>query len=64
MWIKTRARNSSGSAVSVPAVCYVVALWHNWIWWGQSTRFTVTNSLDGIVYALITGATLGWLWPH
>ena len=44
--------------------CYVVALWQNWIWWGQSTRFTVTNSLDGIIYALITGATFGWLWPH
>ena len=44
--------------------CYVVALWQNWIWWGQGTRFTVTNSLDGIIYALITGATFGWLWPH
>jgi hypothetical protein len=44
--------------------CYVVAHWQNWIWWGRSTRFTVTNSLDGIIYALITGATFGWLWPH
>jgi len=24
----------------------------------------VTNSLDGIIYALITGATFGWLSPH
>jgi hypothetical protein len=24
----------------------------------------VTNSLDGIIYALITGATFGWLWPR
>jgi hypothetical protein len=44
--------------------CYVVALWQNWIWWGTGTRFTVTNSLDGIIYSLITGATFGWLWPH
>jgi hypothetical protein len=33
-------------------------------WWGKSTRFKVTNSLDGIIYALITGATFGWLCPH
>ena len=44
--------------------CYVMAHWQNWIWWGQSTRFTLTHSLDGIIYALITGATFGWLWPH
>ena len=44
--------------------CYVVAHWQNRLWWGKSTRFTVTNSLDGIIYALITGATFGWLWPH
>jgi hypothetical protein len=44
--------------------CYVVGLWHNWIRWGQSTRFTVTYSLDGIIYALITGATFAWLWPR
>jgi hypothetical protein len=49
---------------AVTFCCYVVALWHNWIWWGQGTRFTVTYSLDGVIYALVTGATFGWLWPH
>jgi len=49
---------------AVAFCCYVVALWQNWIWWGKSTRFTVTNSLDGIIFALITGATFGWLWPR
>jgi len=49
---------------AVAFCCYVVAHWQNWIWWGKSTRFTVTNSVDGIVYALITGATFGWLWPR
>lgn len=44
--------------------CYVAAHWQNWIWWGKGTRFTVTHSLDGIIYALITGATFGWLWPR
>lgn len=44
--------------------CYVVAHWQNWIWWGKGTRFTLTHSLDGIIYTLITGATFGWLWPR
>ena len=51
-------------AATVSFCCYVVALWQNWIWWGQSTRFTITYSLDGIIFALITGATFGWRWPH
>jgi len=51
-------------SATVTFCCYVVAHWQNWIWWGRSTRFTVTNSLDGIIYALITGATFGWLWPR
>jgi hypothetical protein len=49
---------------AVSFCCYAVAHWQNWIWWGKSTRFTVTHTLDGIIYALITGATFGWLWPH
>jgi hypothetical protein len=49
---------------AVTFCCFVVGLWQNWIWWGQSTRFTVTSSLDGIIYAVITGATFGWLWPR
>lgn len=43
--------------------CYSVAHWQNWIWWGKSTRFTLTYSVDGLVYAIVTGATFGWLWP-
>ena len=49
---------------AVAFCCYVVALWQNWIWWGQGTRFTVTYSLDGLLYSLITAATFGWLWPR
>jgi hypothetical protein len=43
--------------------CYSVAHWQNWIWWGKSTRFTFTNTVDGLIYALVTAATFGWLWP-
>ena len=49
---------------AVTFCCYVIALWQNWIWWGKSTRLTLTYSVDGLVYALVTGATFGWLWPR
>jgi len=49
---------------AVAFCCYVVALWQDWIWWGKGTRFTLTYSVDGLVYALVTGATFGWLWPR
>jgi hypothetical protein len=49
---------------AVTFCCYVVGLWQNWIWWGQTTRYTMTYSLDGIIFALVTGATFGWLWPR
>ena len=66
---RTRAPGASYLEVfrvsgAVAFCCYVVALWQDWIWWGRSTRFTVTSSLDGIIYALITGATFRWLWPR
>ena len=48
---------------AVTFCCYSVAHWQNWIWWGKGTRFTLTNTIDGLVYALVTGATFGWLWP-
>jgi hypothetical protein len=49
---------------AVTFCCYAVAHWQNWIWWGRSTRFTVTHTLDGLIYALLTGGTFGWLWPR
>lgn len=49
---------------TVAFCCYAVAHWQNWIWWGKGTRFTLTYSIDGLVYALVTGATFGWLWPR
>lgn len=48
---------------AVTFCCYSVAHWQNWIWWGKSTRFTLTHTVDGLVFALVTAGTFGWLWP-
>jgi hypothetical protein len=70
-YITGRTRGHGASYLEVLRVsgavtfcCYSVAHWQNWIWWGKSMRSTITNSLDGIIYAAITGATFGWLWPR
>jgi hypothetical protein len=33
------------------------------IWYGRSWGTTARNVLDGLIYALLTGGTFGWLWP-
>ncbi|MDR3388698.1 MAG: hypothetical protein P4L92_16750 [Rudaea sp.] len=35
----------------------------NSIWWGHSWSVTVKHVVDGLIYAVITGATFAWLWP-
>jgi hypothetical protein len=42
---------------------YALALWQNWIWYSTGTGHTVRSTIDGLVYALLTGGAFGWLWP-
>lgn len=48
---------------SVAFAGYVLALWQNWIWYSRSLGYTVRTTIDGLVYALLTGGVFGWLWP-
>jgi len=34
------------------------------IWWGHPWRSAFKHVIDGVVYAVITGATFAWLWPQ
>ena len=34
------------------------------IWWGQPWGSVAKNLLDGLIYALLTAGTFGWLWPR
>ena len=36
----------------------------NGIWKGQTWSFTIKEVIDGLVYALLTAGTFGWLWPR
>lgn len=44
--------------------CYAVALWPMSIWFRRSWVITIKATIDGLVYALLTAGTFGWLWPH
>ena len=33
------------------------------IWKGQPWSITMKHVFDGLIYALLTGGTFGWLWP-
>lgn len=43
---------------------YALALWQQTIWYHRSTRVTLMSTIDGLIYALLTASTFGWLWPR
>lgn len=42
---------------------YSLALLQNSIWYKRSWSATLKSVFDGLVYALFTAGTFGWLWP-
>lgn len=42
---------------------YSLALMHESIWWGRKWSATIRSMIDGLIYALLTAGTFGWLWP-
>lgn len=43
---------------------YSVALWQMAVWYRRSWGTTLRSTIDGLVYAVITGLIMGWLWPR
>ncbi|HET7097700.1 MAG TPA: hypothetical protein VFJ68_09940 [Casimicrobiaceae bacterium] len=43
---------------------YALALWQLSIWYRRDWTTTIKSNVDGLVYALLTAGTFGWLWPH
>jgi len=42
---------------------YALALLQNSIWYKRAWSSTFKSMADGLVYALLTAGTFGWLWP-
>lgn len=45
-------------------VGYALALWQMSIWYRRSWGTTLRSTIDGLIYALLTAGTFGWLWPR
>jgi hypothetical protein len=45
-------------------LAYGVGQLSNGIWKGQPWGMTLKEVIDGLVYALLTAGTFGWLWPR
>jgi hypothetical protein len=45
-------------------IAYSVALWHHSIWYSRFWLTTFKDTVDGLVYAIITAASFAWLWPR
>jgi hypothetical protein len=43
---------------------YSLALWQVSIWYHRAWSTTIKSTVDGLIYALLTAGTFGWLWPH
>ena len=43
---------------------YSVALWQLSIWYRRAWTATIKATVDGLIYALLTAGTFGWLWPR
>jgi Flp pilus assembly protein TadB len=43
--------------------CYTVAGWQESIWFQRSWGRTFKNTIDGLIYGLLTAGTFAWLWP-
>ena len=43
---------------------YAGAVIQDSIWKGQTWGITFKHIVDGLIYALLTAGTFGWLWPR
>jgi len=43
---------------------YSAALWQMSIWYRRAWSTTLKATADGMIYALLTAGTFGWLWPR
>lgn len=56
-----KVMQATGAAAFMP---YALACMPMSIWEMKPWPFTFKHMFDGVVYALVTGAIFGWLWPH
>jgi hypothetical protein len=51
-------------AGTVAFIAYSVGLWQNSIWYKKSWGTTLRQTIDGLIYGMLTAGAFGWLWPR
>jgi len=49
---------------AIAFIGYTAALWQMSIWYHRAWSTTIKATIDGLIYALLTAGTFGWLWPR
>jgi hypothetical protein len=44
-------------------VSHALGIWPMSIWYRRSWSLAIKTTIDGLIYALLTAGTFGWLWP-
>jgi hypothetical protein len=70
-YIASRATGADASRIQVVRFAgatafagYALAMWQDSIWYQRNWGTTLRYNVDGLIYALLTAACFGWLWPH
>ncbi len=45
-------------------LAYACGVWQDKIWYRKPWSATIKTTVDGLIYALLTAGTFGWLWPQ
>jgi len=45
-------------------IAYSLGLWQDSIWYKRKWSTTIQNTIDGLVYGMLTAGVFGWLWPR
>jgi hypothetical protein len=48
---------------TVAFIGYCLAQWETTIWYDRAWTTTAKDTIDGLIYGLLTGGAFGWLWP-
>ena len=43
---------------------FALAQWPMTIWYRRDVKVSIKNTIDGLIYGLLTAGTFGWLWPR
>ena len=44
-------------------IAYSMAVWPLTIWYHRGASYAIKDTIDGLIYGLLTAGTFGWLWP-